>query len=119
MRRQADEQLSCLISQIFTEGRRVYGSPRVYAALQQQGIRCGRKRVAHQPRHAGLSVHRKRRHVCTTDSQHTQPVAANVLQRNFQALRPDEKWVADITGVWTQQGWLYLAGIVDCYSRML
>lgn len=53
------------------------------------------------------------------NSQHIQPVAANVLQRNVQAQRPNEKWVADITSIWTQQGWLYLAGIVDCSSRLV
>ncbi len=118
-RQHADEQLSQHIRQIFLEGREVYGSPRVHAVLHQRGIPCGRKRVARLMRCGGLSVHRKPRRVCTTDSQHTQPVAANVLQRNFQAQRPNEKWVADITGVWTQQGWLYLAGIVDCYARLV
>jgi putative transposase len=115
----ADEQLSQQIRQIFTEGRGVYGSPRVHAGLHQRGLACGRKRVARLMRQVGLRVHRKRRHVRTTDSQHIRPVAPNVLQRNFQAQRPNEKWVADITGIWTQHGWLYLAGIVDCYSRLM
>jgi putative transposase len=100
VRQHADERLSQHIHQIFLEGRGVYGSPRVHAALQQQGIGC----VARLMRQAGLSVHRKPRRVCTTDSQHDQPVAPNVLHRNFQAQRPNEKWVADITGVWTKQG---------------
>ena len=100
-RQSADEQLSRHIERIFHEGRKVYGSPRIHAALHQQGIRCGRKHVARFMRHARLSVDCKRRRVHTTDNQHDQPVAANVLCRDFQAQRPNEKWVADITGVWT------------------
>ncbi len=68
---------------------------------------------------AGLRVSPKPRRVRTTDSQHRHPVAVNGLLRNFQAQRPNETWVADSTGVWTQQGWLYLAGIVDGSARML
>jgi putative transposase len=118
-RQVADDHLSHQIRQIFREGRGVYGSPRVHATLHQDGIRCGRKRVARLMRRAGLRVCGKPRHVRTTDSQHSHPIAPNVLARNFTAGRPNEKWVADITGVWTQHGWLYLAGIVDCYSRLL
>lgn len=62
---------------------------------------------------------RKKRKVCTTDSQHTQPVVANLLARDFTASQPNQKWVGDITGVWTEEGWLYLAALEDIYSRRI
>jgi putative transposase len=117
--RQADRCLSQHIQQVFRDGRGVYGSPRVHAILQQRGLRCSRKRVIRLMRQDGLGVARKRHKARTTDSQHTHPVAPNLLQRDFHAQRPNEKWVADITGIWTHQGWLYLAGIVDCSSRLI
>ena len=114
-----DQRLSQEIRRIFHEGRGVYGSPRVHAVLQQQGWRCSRKRVVRLMRQAGCVAQRKHYKTQTTDSHHCHPVAPNLLQRDFLAQRPNEKWVGDITGIWTQQGWLYLAGIVDCYSRLV
>ena len=117
-RHQADAVLSGYIRHAFVAGRGVYGSPRIHAYLRHQGIRCGRKRVIRLMRAQGLcAARRRRRKPRTTDSQHTQPVAPNLLQRNFTATVPNDKWVADITGIETRQGWLYLAGIVDTYSR--
>ena len=117
-RQRADAALSVRIQRAFVAGRGVYGSPRVHALLRRQGIRCGRKRVARLMRAQELCAlrprHRKPR---TTDSQHTQPVAPNLLGRNFTASAPNRKWVADITGIPTRSGWLYLAGILDAYSR--
>ncbi len=109
----------CLSQQIFQDGRGVYGSPRVHAILQHQGLRCSRKRVIRLMRQDGFVAVRKRHKTRTTDSNHTHPIAPHILQRDFQAQRPQEKWVADITGIWTHQGWLYLAGIVDCSSRLV
>lgn len=108
-RRQADEQLTARIEQVSQANRCVSGSPRIHAELREQGWRCGRKRIARLMRQAGISAKRRRRRVRTTDSQHPNLVAPNQLQRDFQAVRPNEKWVGDITGVWTNQGWLYLA----------
>jgi putative transposase len=116
---QDDLRLSQQIQRVFVEGRRVYGSLRIHALLQQHGVRCSRKRVVRLMHQAGFSAARKRHKVRTTDSQHAHPIAPNLLQRDFAAQRPNEKWVGDITGIWTQQGWLYLAGIVDCYSRLM
>ena len=114
----ADAVLSARIRSAFVAGRGVYGSPRIHAALRAQGICCGRKRVARLMRSLQLCAGRPRRHKPrTTDSQHTQPVAPNLLGRDFTAAAPDRKWVADITGIPTQRGWLYLAGILDVYSR--
>jgi putative transposase len=117
-RARADAALAVQIQTVFVAGRGVYGSPRVHAALRRQGVRCGRKRVARLMHahglHAGRPHKRKPR---TTDSQHTQPVAPNLLGRNFTATAPNRKWVADITCIPTHGGWLYLAGILDVYSR--
>jgi putative transposase len=91
------------IGGLFQATRQVYGSPRLHAELQAQGVRCSRNRVARLMRQAGISA--KRRRLVTTDSRHAQRVAPNRLQRDFMAAAPNEKWVADITGVWTSQGW--------------
>jgi putative transposase len=117
-RAQADAVLAARVQTAFVAGRGVYGSPRIHAALRRQGIRCGRKRVARLMRAQGLCATRARhRKPRTTDSQHTLPVAPNLLGRNFAASAPNRKWVADITGIPTRSGWLYLAGILDTYSR--
>jgi transposase InsO family protein len=117
---QADAALAAQIQTIFVAGRGVYGSPRVQAALCRQGTRCSRKRVARLMRAQGLCAARPRRpKPRTTDSQHTQPVAPNLLARDFTATAPNRKWVADITAIGTKAGWLYLAGILDVYSRRL
>lgn len=114
----ADRALSPRIHAAFLAGRGVYGSPRIHAALRAQGLRCSRKRVARLMRAQGLCAERsRRRKPRTTDSQHTQPIAPNLLGRNFTAEAPNRKWVADITGIRTRSGWLYLAGILDVYSR--
>lgn len=115
---QADTALSARIGAAFLAGRGVYGSPRIHATLRAVGLRCGRKRVARLMRAQGLCAGRPRRHKPhTTDSQHTSPIAPNVLARDFTAEAPNRKWVADITGIPTRTGWLYLSGILDVYSR--
>ena len=86
-----------------------YGSPRVHAALRAHGRRVGRKRVARLMRGMGLSARRKRRFRRTTDSAHAFPVAPNLLGRDFTASAPDRVWLADLTYIWTAEGWLYLA----------
>ncbi len=94
-----------------------YGSPRVHAELRANGLRVGRKRVARLMRSAGLAGRRRRRFRVTTDSKHAFPIAPNVLERDFTATEPNQAWVTDITFVWTQEGWLYLAAILDLFSR--
>lgn len=119
-RQQDDQRLSAQIAQVFRAGRGVYGSPRVHAVLRAAGRRCGRKRVARLMQAQGLVAARTRRRTPrTTDSQHTQPVAPNVLARAFGAQAPNQKWVADITAIPTQAGGLYLAALLDVYSRCL
>lgn len=106
------------IRAVFAESRGTYGSPRVTAALRQQGVMCNRKRVARLMRQHGLvAKHRRARRVTTTDSQHGNPIAPNRLQRDFTAQRPNEKWVADLTYIATAEGWLYLALVLDVFSR--
>jgi len=100
--------------------RRVYGSPRVHRELGKQGIRCGKNRVARIMRDYAIRAKQARRfRPITTDSRHSLPVAENLLQRNFEASEPNRAWVADITYIPTQQGWLYLATVMDLFSRMV
>jgi putative transposase len=97
--------------------RQVYGSPRLHAELRAQGIRCARKRIARLMRERGLSARRIRHRVITTQSEPGARVAPNVLARDFTAVRPNEKWTGDVTAVWTSEGWLYLAVVLDLFSR--
>ena len=114
----ADRDLVVRIGQIFVDSRATYGSPRVTAALRQQGIVVNRKRVARLMRLHGLvAKHRCHRRLQTTDSGHALPIAPNRLNRDFSAQRPNQKWVADITYIATREGWLYLALVLDVFSR--
>jgi putative transposase len=118
-RKQEDEHWGKLIEDAYQNNRQVSGSPRVHAELKEQGVHCGRKRVARLMRERGISAKTKRRKVKTTESQHTNPVAPNLLKREFTADAPNTKWVADSTGIGTAEGWLYVAAIVDSYSRLV
>src|SRR5947209_6622807 len=117
-RAQEDQALAEQIAHIFQANRGVYGSPRIHAELQEQGKRYGRKRIARLMQERGISAQRKRRRVRTTDSNHSNPVAPNLLNRQFSAAAPHTKWVSDITAIETAEGDLYLAGVVDISSRM-
>jgi putative transposase len=118
MRAEAENELRDQIGQVFAAWRQVYGAPRVHAALRRQGHRHGRRRVARLMREMGLSARQGRRQVPrTTDSRHDQPIAPNRLERNFQAAAPDRVWLADITYIPTNEGWLYLAAVKDMATR--
>jgi putative transposase len=112
-----DEKLSVQITAIYKANDGRYGSPRVHAELVAAGIAVSRKRVARLMVELGLESRRKRRFKATTDSKHDFPVAENVLDRKFEVDAPDVAWVTDITYVWTSEGWLYLAAILDLFSR--
>jgi transposase InsO family protein len=99
------------------ESRQTYGSPRLYHELREQGFRCGRHRVARLMRESSLSARVPKRFVATTDSHHGLPVAQNLMGRGFSARKADTKWSGDITYVPTAQGWLYLAVVLDLFSR--
>jgi transposase InsO family protein len=119
-RQQTDAVLLTEIRAVYQVGRGLYGSPRIHAALRQQGVGCSRKRVARLMREAGIhSRRRPKRRIRTTDSRHNRPVAPNLLKRDFSAESPNEKWVGDIVGIWTDEGWLYLAALLDTYSRLI
>lgn len=119
-RQLSDEHLLEAIREIQISGRGLYGSPRIYKALKKQGNRVSRKRVARLMRQNGLNSRRRpKRRIRTTDSNHNRPVAPNLLAREFHANAPNEKWVGDIVGIWTLQGWLYLAALLDIFSRRI
>jgi transposase InsO family protein len=118
-REQVDRELGERIEDAYRNNRQVYGSPRLHAELKEQGVHCGRKRVARLMRERGITAKAKRRKMKTTDSRHDNPVAPNLLERDFTADAPNTKWVSDITGIETLEGWLYLAAIVDIYSRFV
>lgn len=115
----ANERLLTHIQEVFDWSRNTYGYRRIHAALIGQGFGCGRNRVARLMRLAGLKGRRRRRYKITTQSRHNWPVAPNLLSRNFLATAPNQKWLSDITYVRTGQGWLFLAAILDLYSRLV
>lgn len=118
-RAQANQQLAQEIRAVHARSRGTYGSPRVHADLRLRGFRVGRNRVAHLMRLEKLYGRRKKKFPRTTDSQHDYPVAPNHLNRDFQASQPNEKWLADITYIPTAEGWLYLAAVLDLFSRKI
>lgn len=114
-----DRRLLVEIKAIHQESRGVYGSPRVHAELKDRQMHHGRKRIARMMRKNGIRAKQSRKFKPTTDSNHSHPVAPNLLQRNFEADMPDQKWLADITYIPTREGWLYLAAILDLYSKLI
>lgn len=112
-----DDRLRVRIAAIFEGSHQLYGSPRIHRELREEGIFVSRKRVARLMREMNLRSRRKRRFRATTDSNHALPIAENVLGRKFEVDAPDVAWVTDITYVWTSEGWLYLAAILDLFSR--
>ena len=98
---------------------RSYGSPRMYEELVGHGYRCSKNRVARLMRKNGIRALRKRKFRITTDSKHDHPVAQNILDRQFSVAAPNRVWVSDITYVWTDGGWLYLAVVIDLFNRMV
>ena len=112
------EELATKVKAVHAANRRVYGSPRVCAALRASGEAVCENTVAKVMRERGIRAKSKRRYVPrTTDSGHGRPVADNVLARRFEAEVPDRKWAADITYVPTDEGWLYVAAVIDLCSR--
>lgn len=102
---------------LHAESRRTYGRPRLRRALRQDGLRVGDRRVRRLMRAADLVARGRRRYRVTTDSTHDGPIAGNHLARAFAVSRPNRVWAADITALWTTEGWLYLAVLLDLGSR--
>ena len=116
----ANQTLAQQIKVIHAQSRQTYGSPRIVNELHKQGRHHGRNRVARLMQAAGLCGRQRRRYrVQTTDSNHDQPIAPNRLAQVAKAIAPNQLWAADITYVETREGWLYLAGILDLYSRKI
>ena len=117
-RADVDEVLLAKIQQEYQNSRRTYGSPRIHAALRKQGVQCGRKRVARLMRlHQMTGRRRQKRHPMTTQRDVNAVPAPNLLSQDFSATAPNQKWVSDITYIETAEGWLYLASILDLFSR--
>lgn len=118
-RAQRRRQLDQRISKAFADMKGRSGSPRLVLDLRDGGIHCNRKTVANSMREQGLRAKAARKFKATTSSKHSLPVAPNLLDQEFLASKPNEKWVGDITYLWTNEGWLYLAVMIDLYSRMV
>jgi len=119
-RERRDRELRAKIAVVYQQSRQTYGSPRVTIELQTQGEQVGRHRVARLLRQDGLRGRQKRRYrVRTTDSRHSHPIAPNRLAARPVPSQPDQVWVSDLTYVPTDEGWLYVAGVLDRCSRCL
>jgi putative transposase len=119
VRAREDRRLAVLTREAHEIGRKAYGSPRVHEELKAQGVRISRKRVIRLMQDQGLKGKTRRSFMRTTDSRHGLPVAPNLLARNFEASAPNQRWVGDITYLRTNEGWLYLAAVLDLHSRMV
>lgn len=116
--KKVDTQINELIEAIFIQGRNNYGTRRIQDKLKElYGLVLSRKRISNVMKDLNLKVKMKRRYKNTTDSNHNLPIAPNILNRDFYASNPDEKYVGDITYISTGEGWLYLATVIDLYSR--
>jgi putative transposase len=112
-----DDELGARVRAAHAASKGRYGSPRVHAELRANGEKVGRKRVARLMKEANLAGRKRRKFRSTTDSNHAFPIAPNILERDFTTTAPNEAWVTDITSIWTSEGWLYLAAILDLFSR--
>jgi putative transposase len=115
-----DTEIAEKIVEIHRTSRKTYGSPRIHRALRKVGISCGRKRVARLMQESEIEGRQRKRFRRTTDSNHQHPIAENVLDRRFDPREigaPNVTWTGDITYIWTMEGWLYLAVVLDLFSR--
>ena len=118
--RQSDDMVMLAhIRSEFATSNETYGSPRMHAELKESGLAIGLHRVARLMSENGLKARQKTRFKKTTDSDHGGPVASNILDQDFTAEAPDQKWGVDISYVWTAEGWLYLAIVLDLFSRKI
>ena len=108
-----------MIIEIFKTGRNVYGTRRIANELRRKGLIISRRRIASLMAAAGLRCKTKRKFKTTTDSKHSKPIAPNLLKRQFHVAAPNRYWVGDITYIPTKKGWLYLATVIDLYSRQI
>ncbi len=116
-RTRANRRLVSEIRAVHEASRKNYGSPRVFEELRERGHTAGRHRIARLMRENGIRGRRRRRFRTTTQSNHSHPVAENVVERRFDVQTMNETWATDITYIWTLEGWLYLCVILDLFSR--
>ena len=114
----SDEALLLHIRAVYAQTRGAYGWPRIWRQLLSEGVRVGKQRVQRLMQQHGIRARGKRRfRVTTTDSRHSLPIAPNLLNRNFTVARPNQAWAGDITYIQTDEGWLFLAVVIDLFSR--
>ena len=118
-REQSNRELDRRIGEIFAHHRQRYGVPRITEALHDEGIDCSENRVARRMQTLGLKAIQAKKFKVTTDSNHSKPVAPDLMEQDFSAEAPNQKWTSDISYVWTDEGWLYLAVVMDLYSRAI
>jgi putative transposase len=118
-RTEANKQLLRQIERIHRESREAYGSLKTWRTLKDEGMACGKHRVARLRRENGIEAKRRRRFKVTTNSKNTEWIAPNRLNRCFRSERPNQIWVGDVTAIATRMGWLYLAVLLDLYSRKI
>lgn len=116
-RKREDMVMLAHVRSAYALSHKTYGSPRMTRELPDSGFAIGRRRTARLMRENGLYARQKRRFKGTTDSQHAFPVAPNIIDQDFAATGPNQKWCVDISYVWTREGWLYLAVVIDLFSR--
>ena len=116
-KRLTDRQMLALIRAIHAELKGAYGSPRMVRELRARAFSASKERVERRMRDNGIHARHKRRYKVTTDSKHGLPVAKNLLARNFMPRAPNQVWTSDITSLWTDEGWLYLAIVLDLFNR--
>ena len=118
-REQSNREMDRRIGEIFAHHRQRYGVPRITEALHDEGIDCSENRVARRMQALGLKAIQAKKFKVTTDSNHSKPVAPDLIEQDFSAEAPNQKWTSDISTVWTDEGWLYLAVVMDLYSRAI
>lgn len=118
-RQAADQHLLQQIAEIHRQTKQRYGSPRIVKALRQQGFCCNRKHVVRLMRLHHIRAKTKRHFKVTTNSEHRLPIASDLVRQNFEVSAPNRVWTSDITYVWTREGWVYLAVILDLYARSI
>ena len=118
-REQENRKLTEEIREIHEGSWKIYGSPRIYRELAERGVAVSENRVVRLMKKAGIRSRVKRKYRATTDSRHSLPIAPNLLERKFEAQAPNEVWTGDITYIWTWEGWLYLAVVIDLFSRKI
>ena len=118
-RAQANAQLAADVHRVYAQNKGRAGAPRITKHLRDEGQKAGKNRVARVMRIEQLRAKAARKYKATTNSKHNLPVAPNLLEQDFTAPAANQKWVSDITSIWTEEGWLYLAVVLDLYSRLV